>query len=178
MDALLDALSREFSGTPGPGETVIVLRLAGAAVLSSFIGIDRQLRDRPAGLRTTMLVGLASAVFGLLGLTMLDEYGHMSDAVRIDPIRLIEAVTGGVAFLAAGLIVFSRGKVHGLTTGAGVWLAAAAGLSAGLGQWFIAVSAAVGGLVIMTVLRMFERAVGLKESEAVRRAPEDRDEAS
>lgn len=176
MDAILDALGREFAHSPGPAQAVIVVRLAGGALLASVIGIDRQLRDRPAGLRTTMLVGLASATFALVGATMLETYRDMADVVRIDPLRLIEAVTGGVAFLAAGLIVFSGGKVHGLTTGAGVWLAAATGLAAGLGQWFIAVAAAIGGFVVIALLRAFEKAVGLRASTEARKRREEADD--
>ena len=64
----------------------------------------------------------------------------------MDPIRLVEAATAGVAFLAAGMIVLSRGEVKNLTTGAGMWLAAAIGLAAGLGLWPIAALAALLGL--------------------------------
>lgn len=60
------------------------------------------------------------------------------DDVHLDPIRMIEAVTGGVAFLAAGLIVFTRGEVKGLPTGASLWSVAAIGTAAGLGVWSIA----------------------------------------
>ncbi|HET9536854.1 MAG TPA: MgtC/SapB family protein, partial [Mesorhizobium sp.] len=75
------------------------------------------------------------------------------ESIRVDPIRLVEAVTAGVAFLAAGLIIFSKGEVHGLTTGAGMWLAAAVGLACGLGFWQIAVLATALALIILGVLR-------------------------
>jgi putative Mg2+ transporter-C (MgtC) family protein len=71
----------------------------------------------------------------------------------MDPIRLVEAVTAGVAFLAAGMIVLRQGTVRNLTTGAGMWLAAAIGLAAGLGFWPIAGLAALLGLVIIGLLR-------------------------
>ena len=58
--------------------------------------------------------------------------------MKVDPIRVVEAVTAGVAFLAAGVVIFTRGDVHGLTTGAGMWLAGAIGLACGLGLWQIA----------------------------------------
>jgi putative Mg2+ transporter-C (MgtC) family protein len=164
MDALLDALAQEFARSPGPTEAVIIVRIAGAAVFSAIIGIERELRSQAAGLRTNMMVGIASAVFGIVGITLIAEYEGRSDTIRIDPLRLIEAVTGGVAFLAAGLIVFTRGRVHGLTTGAGVWLAAAAGLATGLGQWFVAAAAAIGGIFVLALLRAVEKAVGLRKS--------------
>ena len=67
----------------------------------------------------------------------------------MDPIRLVEAATAGVAFLAAGMIVLSRGEVKNLTTGAGMWLAAGIGLACGLGLWPIAAIAAALGLAIV-----------------------------
>jgi putative Mg2+ transporter-C (MgtC) family protein len=164
MDAFIDTLSSEFARSAGPPEIVIVVRLLGAALMSAIIGIERELRDQAAGMRTTMLVGIASATFGMMGIMMLDTYDHVTGVIRVDPLRLIEAVTGGVAFLAAGLIVYSRGKVHGLTTGAAVWLAAASGLSVGMGHWFLATAAALGGLLILAVLRVIEKALGLRDA--------------
>ena len=72
--------------------------------------------------------------------------------IRLDPIRLVEACTAGVAFLAAGMIVLSRGRVRNLTTGAGMWLAASIGLAAGLGLWPIAAIAALLGFLILGLL--------------------------
>ncbi|PLU77731.1 hypothetical protein BMJ22_19935, partial [Sinorhizobium medicae] len=76
-----------------------------------------------------------------------------------------EAVTAGVAFLAAGMIVFSKGEVKGLTTGAGMWLAGAVGLSVGFGFWLIAVFAAVTSLVVLFVLGRLEVALQWKAPE-------------
>ncbi len=78
------------------------------------------------------------------------------NSIRVDPIRLVEAVTAGVAFLAAGLIIFSKGEVHGLTTGAGMWLAAAVGLACGLGFWQIAVFTTALALVVLGLLKRVE----------------------
>lgn len=144
----------------------MTVRLLGAAFFSAVIGFEREMREQAAGLRTNMLVGIAAAVFGMIGVTLIAQYGEGSDHIRIDPLRLIEAVTGGVAFLAAGLIVFTQGRVRGLTTGAGVWLAAAAGLATGLGHWFLAAAAAVGGIVVLAALRALEKAVGMKDASA------------
>ena len=90
--------------------------------------------------------------------TALDLVGRdFGDDVRLDPIRMIEAVTGGGAFLAAGLIVFTRGEVKGLTTGASLWLVAAIGTAAGLGVWSIAAVATVLSLFIVKVLKSVEQ---------------------
>lgn len=133
---------------------VVLARLIGSIVLSGLIGLERESRNRPAGLRTHMLVGLAATCYCITTLELIArDYG--SD-VRMDPIRLVEAVTGGVAFLAAGLIVFARGEVRGLTTGAGLWLAASIGLAVGLGQWTLAFAVALLGLFVVRVLWIAE----------------------
>ena len=81
-----------------------------------------------------MLVGLAAALYCLIMLETLHNPGVQGEEIGMDPLRLVNAVTSGVAFLAAGMIVFSQGKVRGLTTGTSLWLAAAVGLSSGFGD--------------------------------------------
>lgn len=138
----------EFLGDSVLPWQIVVLRLLGATLLCLPIGYEREARDHAAGLRTHMLVGLAAATFSLITIHLVDIYTDQSDAVRLDPLRLVEAVTGGVAFLAAGMIVMSKGKVKNLTTGAALWLAAAIGLAAGNGLWGIAGLAALLGLIL------------------------------
>jgi len=142
----------------------IGLRLVVAALLGAIIGIEREWRNRPAGLRTHMLTALAAALFTILtGEILQSEMVQVrGDLARADPIRVIEAVTSGVAFLAAGAIIQSRGAVHGLTTGAGMWLAGALGVAAGLGQFAIGGVAAVLGLIIISLLKRAETAVEKK----------------
>jgi putative Mg2+ transporter-C (MgtC) family protein len=131
---------------------IVIARLVGAAALCAVIGLEREARDRAAGLRTHMTVGMAAAAFALITLHLIEMFSHHSEVIRLDPIRLVEASTAGVAFLAAGMIVLSRGEVKNLTTGAGMWLAAAIGLAAGLGLWPIAAIAALLGFLIIGVL--------------------------
>ena len=99
-------------------EMVIALRLLLAAALGAVIGLEREYKARPAGLRTHMLTSLAAAVFTLLTLELLHEARSAPNPTPADPIRIIVAVTSGVAFLAAGVIIQARGRVHGLKTGA------------------------------------------------------------
>ncbi|UYN96461.1 MAG: MgtC/SapB family protein [Enhydrobacter sp.] len=119
--------------------SVIAARLLLAALLGAVIGFEREWRHRPAGLRTHILVCLAAATFAVLTVEIVHAPVFAGEALRVDPIRVVEAVTAGVAFLAAGTIILARGEVQGLTTGAGMWLAGAIGLAAGLGLWQIAV---------------------------------------
>lgn len=158
MEQLLEDIG-QHTHVPFP---VIAARLALATLLGAVVGMEREWRQRPAGLRTHILVCLAAALVAILTI----EIAHLSyfegDRMRIDPIRAIEAVTSGVAFLAAGLIVFARGEVHGLTTGAGMWLAGAIGLSCGLGFWGIAVFATALAVIVLSLLRVLERKLSLK----------------
>jgi putative Mg2+ transporter-C (MgtC) family protein len=129
---------------------VIAARVAMAALLGGVIGFEREWRNRPAGLRTHILVCVAAAMVGILTLEIMNAPALGGrEGASLDPLRAVEAVTAGVAFLAAGTIMFSRGEVQGLTTGAGMWLAGAVGLSAGLGLWQIA---ALGTLLALAVL--------------------------
>lgn len=147
-----------FGGNPTHQPfAVIAARLLVAAVLGALIGIEREVRNRPAGLRTHMLVATAAAAFTLVTFEIYHEMVELNAQIaRLDPIRVIEAVTAGVAFLAAGAIIRSGGDIKGLTTGAGLWMAGAIGVSAGAGFFSVAVLATVLVLVITIVLGKVE----------------------
>ncbi|QIE54949.1 MgtC/SapB family protein [Pikeienuella piscinae] len=153
----MEALIAELEFTPSLPWSVLFLRLIGAVVLTAIIGFEREASGKHAGLRTHMLVSLASALYCLITLDLISR--DYPGTVRVDPIRMVEAVTAGVAFLAAGLIVFSKGEVRGLTTGASLWLAAATGLCAGLGLWPMAVVATIVAMIIMRLLKVVEKEV-------------------
>jgi len=142
------------------GKIEVALRLALAVALAALLGWDREARERPAGLRTYMLVSLASAVFTILAFEIYD----MALATRMngtpDPIRIIEAVTAGVAFLAAGTIIQRRDTVRGLTTGAGMWMAGALGVAAAAGQYTLAIMAALTAFAILCILPTSHRRGG------------------
>lgn len=157
MDDPIDILLAELTSTTGLPWPIVLLRLAGALVAAGIIGFERELDNRPAGLRTHMLTGLAACVYCIVMLALLDQAADEGDHIRTDPIRVVEAVTQGVAFLAAGLIVFTRGEIRGLTTGAGMWLAAAIGLACGLGLWVLAGVTTFMALIVIRVLKIGER---------------------
>lgn len=135
---------------------VIAGRLLLAAVLGALVGAEREWRDRPAGLRTHILICLSTAAIAILTIEITHVDVFAGQEIRIDPIRLVEATTAGVAFLAAGLIFFAKGEVHGLTTGAGMWLAGAIGLAVGLGFWQIALLATALALIVLGLLQMVQ----------------------
>jgi putative Mg2+ transporter-C (MgtC) family protein len=152
MDQLLD----EFGHPTYTPFLVIVARLLLAALFGATIGFEREWRNRPAGLRTHILVCVAAATLGILTIEIVHGPIFVQDAVQVDPIRVVEAVTAGIAFLAAGTILFARGEVRGLTTGAGMWLAGAIGLACGLGLWQIAGFATLLVLIVLGLLYVFE----------------------
>ena len=159
VEELLGAQALEFDRVPAG---LVIVRLLGAALFGAVIGFEREARDHPAGLRTNMMVSLASAIFALVGLAIVAGMPVGDDErLQVDPLRLVEAVTGGVAFLAAGMIVFAQGRVRGLSTGAGMWLSASAGLATGFGLWLLGLLAAVGGLLILGAVRIVERKLGI-----------------
>lgn len=133
------------------------LRMFIAALVGGAVGFDRELRNKPAGLRTHILISLAAAVFTLITFELHAEVLRHGDRITADPIRIIEAVTAGVAFLAAGAIIQSRGSVKGLTTGANMWLAGALGVACGAGYYTFAALGTVFALLVLSVLGRLER---------------------
>ncbi len=148
--------------TPFP---VLAARLVLAAACGAAIGFEREWRNRPAGLRTHILVCLAAATFAVLALEMINQPMLDKEGVHLDPIRIVEAVTSGVAFLAAGVVIVARGEIHGLTTGAGLWLCGAIGVAAGLGLWQIALYATILALVVLGLLHMLTRRLDLSRND-------------
>ena len=144
---------------------VVLARMLLATLLGSIIGLEREWRRRPAGLKTHMLVCLASATFTIVSLELVNVPVFNDQNIRMDPSRLVEAITSGVAFLAAGFIIFARGKITGITTGAGMWLAASVGLASGLGLWHIAIMATLIAVTVLVVVGRMENSVGPDNSK-------------
>jgi putative Mg2+ transporter-C (MgtC) family protein len=124
----------------------VFLRLAAAVGAGALIGLDRELRHKPAGLRTLALVSLGSAVFVL---ETIDPAAVHPDATS----RVIQGVVTGVGFLGAGSIMrgVDEGTVRGLTTAASIWLGAATGVACGLANWPLVVAACLLGLLVLTL---------------------------
>jgi putative Mg2+ transporter-C (MgtC) family protein len=169
----VDIVIEEFSDSTTLAWQVILLRLLGAVFLCGLIGFERESRQRPAGLRTHMLVGLAAALYCLVMLETLHDSANQADRINMDPLRLVNAVTSGVAFLAAGMIVFSQGKVRGLTSGTSLWLAAAVGLSAGFGMWLMAIASTVLALFIIRGIKVAERKAFDRHSDEGDQVPQE-----
>ena len=153
----MDLSAIGFVETTTP-QHIFLIRLLIAAILGGAIGYERE-SHAAAGFRTHILIATAACLFALLAF----EIFHLSDVVktgRADPIRAIEAVTAGIAFLGAGAIFQSRGSVQGLTTAAGMWLAGAVGVTVALGYYLIAIAVSVLAVVVLAVLRHLTRGHG------------------
>ena len=124
----------------------IAIRIAVAVILGGIIGLERGLKNRPAGLRTYMLVCIGACLIMVTNQYIYQVFGTG------DPVRMGAQVVSGIGFLGAGTIVVTkRNQIKGLTTAAGLWAAAAVGLSIGIGLYEAAV---IGGVVIFIVLSL------------------------
>jgi putative Mg2+ transporter-C (MgtC) family protein len=132
-------------------------RLLLAAGLGAAVGLEREYRQKPAGLRTNILIALGSALFTILSISM----GHESGTAD----RIAAQIVTGIGFLGGGAILRSGNTVHGMTTAATIWVNAAIGVAAGMGQYALATATAVLTLVVLGILppieAYFERRAGL-----------------
>ena len=132
-----------------------LLRLALAAVLGGLIGVERELREREAGLRTHLLVALGSALFTIVGAYGFHDFLDSGEAVvRADPTRIAAQIVTGIGFLGAGAIIRQGFSVRGLTTAATLWVVAAVGLAAGAGYYSAAVITTALVLIALYPLRI------------------------
>jgi putative Mg2+ transporter-C (MgtC) family protein len=161
----MEQLVAEFGHPTYTSFPVVVARLLLAALFGAAIGFEREWRNRPAGLRTHILVCVAAAIYALLVIEIMHAPMFAIEGAQFDPIRVVEATTAGVAFLAAGVVIFTRGEVHGLTTGAGMWLAGAIGVAAGLGLWQVALFATLLALVVLGLLHALELKLDLNNGK-------------
>ena len=129
---------------PTWADLTMMARLTLALVLGGVIGYERGSIDRPAGLRTHMLVAAGSAAF-----TVASIYAFLGEGTVRDPGRIAAQIVTGVGFLGAGTILRTSSTVSGLTTAASVWLVASIGLLAGAGLYWVALFATAGGFVTL-----------------------------
>ena len=131
-----------------PADTMeVILRLFVAAAIGGAIGLDREVRRKPAGMRTHALVALGSALVTLV-IVRFDPIGPHIDAIS----RAVQGIIAGVGFLGGGAILKAEHEmVSGLTTAASIWLVASLGIACGVGQWVAALIALAFALIILIV---------------------------
>lgn len=136
-------------------EVQIIAKLALAVLLGGAIGIERELKHKPLGLRTNMLIAVSGALAMITGIELSRRFGGDSG-------RLAAALVQGLGFLGAGAIIHGRSSVMGLTTAALLLVVAGVGLAVGAGAWVLAISATALILVMLTTFGVLERALHTK----------------
>ena len=124
----------------------VIYRTAAAVLVGTLVGVEREFRDKPAGLRTLVLISLGACVFSMVSLVISGQ--------MVDQTRIAAQVVTGVGFLGAGSILRSTKTVYGLTTAASIWMVAALGMACGFGRFGIA---AIGTLATLAVLVLFHK---------------------
>jgi putative Mg2+ transporter-C (MgtC) family protein len=145
---------------------VVLLRLVVAALLGAAIGLERELREREAGLRTHILVCVGSALFTLVSAYGFNEFVRQGQTV--DPTRIAAQIVTGIGFIGAGAIIRRGLSVRGVTTAATLWVVAAIGIAAGAGYYTAAVIATVVAIIMLEPLGFVAARAGLR-SRGVRR---------
>jgi len=132
-----------------------ILRLTIAAILGGIIGLERQLKHKPAGLRTNMFICFGSALFTVLS-------GQLAGNLGGDHTRIAAQIIPGIGFIGAGSILHARGSTMGLTTAATVFVVASVGMAAGGGLYITAVFATGVILIALALLGQFEKRLSLR----------------
>ena len=135
----------------------IVVRILSAIIVGGLIGLERGMKNRPAGLRTYMLVCIGSCL-----IMLTNQYIYQYTGAG-DPMRLGAQVVSGIGFLGAGTIVVTKhNQIKGLTTAAGLWASAGVGLALGIGFYEAVLTATIGIYTILTILQRWEHRVHKK----------------
>ena len=146
------------------------IRLIVAMILGGIVGLEREYHAKDAGFRTHFLVAIGSALF-----TLISMYGF-ADGVK-DTSRVAAQVVSGIGFLGAGIIVFQRNVIRGLTTAAGLWVTAAIGMACGVGQCYMAVLVTLLILIGLEVLNRFIPHIGSSSVQLSFSSPSRKDVA-
>jgi len=138
-------------------ESEFLLRLVLAGFFSAALGWERERAGKPAGFRTHTIVGVAAALFVIVGILAIAE--HPTEVMNLDPTRTVHAIAVGIGFLGGGVVFVSRkrDRVEGLTTAASVWATAGVGAAAGYGLYVVATGATLVLLIVLHLLKDLDR---------------------
>ncbi|REK19390.1 MAG: MgtC/SapB family protein [Planctomycetota bacterium] len=133
-----------------------MVALAGA--LGAIVGLEREVSDKPAGLKTHILVAAGSALLVVLGRGMLETYQDDEGLVQSDPIRMIQAIVIGISFLGAGTIIHqANNTVEGLTTAASIFVTTGVGIATATGHLILAAGSALFAALVLALVAWGER---------------------
>lgn len=150
---------------------VLIFRLFAAGLMGGLIGLEREFRAKEAGVRTHFIVALGSALFMIISEFAFGERQH-------DAARVAAQVVSGIGFIGAGVIIFQRNVVRGITTAAGLWVAAAIGLACGAGMFMVAGAATLMTVICLETMHLVHRYVAEKMVEVTLSTDGDTDPLS
>ncbi len=136
-------------------EAEIALRLAVATITGLVLGFDREVRGHAAGLRTHGLVALSASLMTVTAILLYFQLGGAQS--KIDPLRVIEAMTAAIGIIGAGLIIVKGGDIKNLTSAAYIWLTASLGVASGAGQYPVVLLGGLIALILLIFIRFLER---------------------
>jgi len=151
-------------------EMMILSRVAAACLLGSMIGLERELTNKYAGLRTHILVCLGSAIFTILSIyafPMAVDQTHPQ--AYGDPARIAAQVLTGIGFIGGGTVLRHGSSVYGLTTAATLWVAASIGMACGSGMLDVAITATIFSVFVLVLIRLFEKNVLVNNAKNMKR---------
>lgn len=139
----------------------LILKLILSAIIGGIIGLEREMAEKPAGVRTNSLICLGSTLIMIVSIYVHQNYGTQG----ADPARIAAHVIAGIGFIGAGVILQSRGSVRGLTTAATIWAVAGIGLAIGCGFYAAALVSACIILIVLLIIGRIEKIIIKKENK-------------
>jgi len=145
--------------------TELTLRLGVASLVGLLLGLDRELKGHPAGVRTHALVAMSSAMIMASSLMLTVQLGDGESAP--DPLRAVQGLSQAIGFIAAGVIFVRGANVVNMTTAANIWVAAAVGIASGAGQYRLVIVGAGLGVLLLTIVRLGSRFLPVPKDEDI-----------
>jgi putative Mg2+ transporter-C (MgtC) family protein len=153
-----------------------LMRVALAALLGGVIGLEREMREKQAGLRTNMLVSMGAALFTVSSIQFAEFYVNWTGSVRFDPSRIVSNIVTGIGFLGGAIVFRTQHKVSGVTTAASIWVVTAVGIATGAGRYVTAVGATALILIVLLAIGLLEHRVGFKGGPVLPQVQDDDDD--
>ena len=151
-------------------DLTLVIRLLSALLLSFAIGLEREMTNKYAGLRTNILVCLGACLFTIISIYGFPEVSVTGDELGTrDTARVAAQVVTGIGFIGAGTVFRHGATVFGLTTAATLWVSAAVGMACGAGMFTLAIAATVFSILVLVSVRLFEKNILVSTAKNTRR---------
>ena len=152
----------------------LILRVFAATIVGAAIGYEREMKNKPAGFFTFILVCVGSCLIAILqsnmvydSLDLILAHPEIADSFKVDSGRIIAQVVSGIGFLGAGAIIQMKGSVRGLTTAAGIWVTAAIGMVVATGMYVLAVLSTLCVLFVLSLLETYEQKANFSWSSKI-----------